>query len=162
MACLTKFKKLFFQSFLSVILAVLITACGSGTSESTFLITNNNETTPSIETIENDEITSIIETVESDEIISSSITNESNKITISWTPPTYNEDGSDLTDLGGYIIYYGPSDYQLDNVIIVNDPDTTSYIIDNLVSDIEYYFAISAYNSNGFESEKSDIQNHIL
>jgi hypothetical protein len=162
MSFLTKFNKLFFQRFLIVILAALITACGSGTSESTFLITNSNETTPSIETTESDEITSSLETDESDDTISSFVTNESNKIKLEWTPPSYNEDGSELTDLGGYIIYYGSSDNQLNNTIILNDPDITSYMIDNLDTDIEYYFAISAYNNNGYESERSDILNLIL
>jgi hypothetical protein len=74
-------------------------------------------------------------------------------LTLSWTPPSANADGSALTDLNGYIIYYGTASgnytYSIDagNVI--------SYRIDSLVPGFEYYFAVTAYDISGNESTYS-------
>jgi hypothetical protein len=52
----------------------------------------------------------------------------SNSVTLSWIAPTTNEDGTPLTDLAGYKIYY---------------PDM-------------YYFTIVAYDTSGNESNYSN------
>lgn len=79
-----------------------------------------------------------------------------NSATLSWNPPLYNTDGSELTNLAGYKIYYGQTETKLDMVILVNDPNLTSYNIDNLSSGTTYFFYITAFNSAGNESEKTD------
>jgi hypothetical protein len=71
--------------------------------------------------------------------------------TLVWSPPTSNTNGTMLTNLGGYKIYYGPDISTLTEVIDINNPGTTSYIVDQLVSGT-YYFALSAYNAAGVES----------
>lgn len=75
---------------------------------------------------------------------------------LNWTAPTENEDGSILTNLAGYKIYYGQSITNLNVSIVVNAPLETSYDINNLDSDNSYFFCISAYSAAGFESKCSD------
>ncbi|MFT6985268.1 MAG: hypothetical protein ACJAT7_001076, partial [Psychromonas sp.] len=77
-------------------------------------------------------------------------------VTLSWSSPLYNTDGSELTNLAGYRIYYGQSATQLDMLISVNDPELSAYNIDNLVSGTNYFFSITAFNSAGYESDRTD------
>jgi hypothetical protein len=76
--------------------------------------------------------------------------------TLSWTAPDQNTDGSTLTNLSGYRIYYGTSANTLDQVIQINTIGITEYVIDNLTAGT-YYFSIRAYNSAGLESALSNI-----
>ena len=75
--------------------------------------------------------------------------------TLSWTAPTERTDGSPLTHLGGYKIYYGRMsgiyDYQID----INNPGISTYVVENLVSG-DWYFALTAYDSEGLESNCSN------
>ncbi|MEN8263516.1 MAG: choice-of-anchor D domain-containing protein [Nitrospirota bacterium] len=75
-------------------------------------------------------------------------------VTVSWDPPTTNEDTTPLTDLSGYILYYGttPGDY-FDNIDVGN---VTTYQVNNLTDGLTYYFAVTAYNTSRTESEYSD------
>lgn len=75
---------------------------------------------------------------------------------LSWTPPTQNTDDSALTNLAGYIVYYGLSPTTLNNSVQVGS-GLTAVVIDNLQAGVTYYFAISAVNSLGIESDKSNI-----
>lgn len=76
--------------------------------------------------------------------------------TLSWTPPTQNEDGSTLTNLAGYRILYGTSSGALDRTIQVSNPGVTNYVIENLAQGT-WYFAMKAYTSGGTESAQSSI-----
>ena len=76
--------------------------------------------------------------------------------TISWTAPLENHDGSAISDLSGYLIYHGASANALNEVILVSNPGISVYVIANLPVGT-HYFAISAYNSVGAESERSEI-----
>lgn len=76
--------------------------------------------------------------------------------TLSWTPPDQNTDGSALTNLSGYRIYYGTSVNALDQVIDIPTVGITAYVVDNLTNGT-YYFSIRAYNSAGAESALSNI-----
>jgi hypothetical protein len=75
-------------------------------------------------------------------------------VTLSWQPPTQNTNGSPITDLAGYMIHYGtaPADYK--QVARIQNAGLTRFVLDNLAKGT-YYFAISAYNTNGLESELS-------
>lgn len=73
-------------------------------------------------------------------------------ITLSWTAPTENEDGTSLTDLAGYRIYYGKSPGQYSHEIRIKNAGTTIYTVDNL-SKGTYFFVATAVNSAGVESE---------
>jgi hypothetical protein len=76
--------------------------------------------------------------------------------TLSWTPPDQNTDGSALTNLAGYRIYYGTSANVLDQIIDIPGVGMTAYVVDNL-SVGTYYFSIRSYNSAGVESALSNI-----
>lgn len=75
-------------------------------------------------------------------------------VTLSWDPPSFNEDGSTIINLSGYNLYYGTTsrDYT-HNVHIGN---VTTYQIANLTDGATYYMAITAYDSSGSESNYSD------
>ena len=74
--------------------------------------------------------------------------------TLSWLPPTENADGTVLTDLAGYRIYYGRRADMLDQVVTVSNPGLTRYVIENL-SPATWYFSMSSVNSGGVESARS-------
>ncbi len=80
--------------------------------------------------------------------------------TLSWVAPTSNTDGSALTDLAGYKIYYGTSTSNLSSSISVSIGLST-YVINNLSSGT-WYFAISAVNSSGVESALSSIASKTI
>ena len=75
-------------------------------------------------------------------------------VTLSWTAPTQNTDGSTLTDLAAYRIYYGTSQGSYPNQIRIDNSGTTSFVVDNLVPDT-YFFVATAINSQGIESDFS-------
>lgn len=74
--------------------------------------------------------------------------------TLTWTRPTLNTDGSALTDLYSYRIYYGASSSALNNSVVVNG-DLTSHTISNLATGT-WYFAISSINASGVEGSRSN------
>lgn len=79
----------------------------------------------------------------------------SGSVTLSWTPPTQNEDGSALTDLAAYKIYYGTASGSYSNSIRVDNPGIVSFVIDNL-SPNTYFFVATAINGSGIESRFSN------
>jgi len=81
--------------------------------------------------------------------------------TLDWSPPTENADGSPLTNLAGYYVHYGTSDTSLTQTIDVADASATTYVVSGLTSGT-YYFAVSAYNSLGFEGAWSNIAGKTL
>ena len=76
-------------------------------------------------------------------------------ITLNWTPPTQNEDGSALSDLAGYRIYYGKSSGNYTNQIVIDTPGISTYVIDNLVP-ATYFVVATSVNSAGVESRYSN------
>jgi hypothetical protein len=77
-------------------------------------------------------------------------------VALSWAAPTINSDGSTLTNLAGYRIYYGTSKTDLSHAITLSYVGITTYVISNLGSGT-YYFAILAYNASGVQSNLSNI-----
>ncbi len=75
---------------------------------------------------------------------------------LSWTKPTQNTDGSTLTDLTGYVIYYGTSTSTLTSSMTVSGGDTLTATIDGLPTGITYYFAIASVSASGGEGNKSN------
>jgi hypothetical protein len=75
---------------------------------------------------------------------------------VSWTPPVQRTDGSALTDLAGYRIYYGKGLNSLTQIIDITNAGQTSQFIDNLDTGT-WYFAVTAYTNDGLESEMSNL-----
>jgi hypothetical protein len=81
--------------------------------------------------------------------------------TLSWTPPTENEDGSPLMDLAGYKIYWGttPGDYT--HSATIDNPGVSTYVVDNL-NPGTYEFVATSFNSAGIESVFSNPATKVL
>jgi hypothetical protein len=79
----------------------------------------------------------------------------SGSATLSWQPPTTNTDGSSLTNLAGYKVYWGTTAGNYPNSVAVNNPGITTYVVENLTPNT-YYFAVKAFNSVGVESTWSN------
>ena len=75
--------------------------------------------------------------------------------TLSWTPPTQNVDGTSLTNLAGYRVYYGTSAAALTTSVQVSS-GVTSYMVENLAP-ATYYFSVRSYSSTGVESTNSNV-----
>ena len=71
--------------------------------------------------------------------------------TLSWTAPTQNTDGTPLSNLAGFKIYWGTSAGNYPNSVTLNNPGLSTYVVENLSSGT-YFFAASALNSSGVES----------
>jgi hypothetical protein len=80
---------------------------------------------------------------------------------LSWAAPTENVDGSPVTDLAGYRIYYGTSPTELTKSVDVAGARSTSYVLRGLDSG-PYYFAVVAYNSMGLDSRYSSLASTSL
>jgi hypothetical protein len=70
---------------------------------------------------------------------------------LTWTAPTQNEDGSALTNLAGYKVFYGNSPGALTKVLDVVGAGVTSAVIEGLAAGT-WYFSISSYTNTGVES----------
>lgn len=77
------------------------------------------------------------------------------RVTLSWYPPTTNIDGSALTNLNKYKIYYGTSAAALTNSVTV-PAGVSSYVVTGLTGG-NWYFAMASINSVGTESALSSI-----
>ena len=76
------------------------------------------------------------------------------QLALSWTAPTENVDGTPLTDLAGYRIYYGDSSRDYSDMADVADPVATTHSI-TLISG-SYYVAMTALDADGNESAYSN------
>jgi hypothetical protein len=71
-------------------------------------------------------------------------------VTVAWDAPSENSDGTPLTDLAGYSIYYGASPDSCTNVQDAGLSTTTS--VSNLPEGATHYFTVTARNTAGRES----------
>lgn len=82
-------------------------------------------------------------------------------ITLTWEAPTTNADGSALTNLAGYRIYYGTSSTNLDRKVAISGTGLTRYVIDNLPVGT-YYVSMTSVNFSGVESALSPVVKKII
>lgn len=132
------------RSSLIVLASLSLISCGGGSSstgfsssEDTSSSTNNNSSSSSSN--------------------SETVPTGNSSLQFSWTAPTENTDNSSLSDLSGFKIYYGISADSLTASVAVNSPSATSYTVENLASNVTYYFSITAVNSLGGESVFSSV-----
>jgi hypothetical protein len=76
--------------------------------------------------------------------------------TVSWEAPTTNTNGTALTDLAGYRIYYGSSPEHLGHSLKISTIGLQTYVIENLEPGT-WYFAVMAVAANGAESKLSNV-----
>lgn len=72
---------------------------------------------------------------------------------LTWDAPATNVDGTLLTDLAGYKIYYGNSSGAYTAAVAVGA--ATNYILSDLAPGT-YYMVVTAYNADGNESDFSN------
>jgi hypothetical protein len=77
-------------------------------------------------------------------------------VTLSWTPPTQNVDGTPLTDLAGYRVYWGTTSGNYPQSVTVLNPGISSYMVEQLTP-ATYYFVTTALDTSGNESEYSNV-----
>jgi hypothetical protein len=82
-------------------------------------------------------------------------------VTVSWTPPTTNTDGSPLQDLRGFRIYYGTISSSLTSTMDVADPGLTSAVVEDLPPGT-WYFGVRAYNASNAESDLSNVASKTI
>lgn len=115
-----------------IIISFLLSACGGGGSGSASSNTNTVETT-----------------VETN-------TPSTKNINLSWTAPTSYEDDTflPLSEISGYRIYTGVSIDSMSFTADVSNPGSITYRLSNISADMKF-IAISTYDINGIESQKS-------
>jgi hypothetical protein len=76
-------------------------------------------------------------------------------VDLNWDPPTTNMNGTSLTNLAGYKVYMGTT---TGNLTLLSDVgNTTTYTVTNLPAGSTVYFAVTAYDSTGNESDLSNL-----
>jgi hypothetical protein len=75
--------------------------------------------------------------------------------TLSWTPPTMNEDGTPL-NLTGYRIYWGQQKGYYTSSVTLDNPGLTRYVVEQL-QPATWYFVATALSPRG----ESDFSNEI-
>jgi hypothetical protein len=73
--------------------------------------------------------------------------------TVSWVAPTINENGTPLTDLAGFKIYYGTATGKYTEVLNIDNKNTTSATF--VLPNGNWFFAATAYNAAKAESKLS-------
>ena len=81
-------------------------------------------------------------------------TAEDADVTLSWTPPARNTDGTTLTSLSGYRVYYGQTSGQYSHTLSLPSPSLNTVGIEGLATGT-WYFAVKALAADGKESALS-------
>jgi hypothetical protein len=82
-------------------------------------------------------------------------------VTLSWSAPTKNTDGSPIGHLAGYRIYVGRDSKNLSLRGGITGAASTVYVVSGLDSGT-YFFAVSAYTDSGAESAHSSVASKTL
>lgn len=81
--------------------------------------------------------------------------------TLEWVAPTENTNGTPLTNLAGYRIYYGTSATALTQTVQIANPNTVSYEVTNL-SPGTWYFSVRSYTTANVESNASAVASKTI
>jgi len=82
--------------------------------------------------------------------------------TLSWTPPTTRTDGTPLTNLAGYNIYFGTSSGSYTTTIPVTNPGLTTYVVTDLPGGATYYFVMTAVDATGVQSAYTNVASKAI
>ena len=82
-------------------------------------------------------------------------------VTLSWTAPTQNEDGTVLEDLAGYKLYWGTEPGNYTQSATIDNATVTTYLVENLAPGT-YEFVATAYNTSGVESRYSGAATKVV
>jgi hypothetical protein len=76
-------------------------------------------------------------------------------VLLSWLPPTERVDGSPIGELSAYRILYGQVSGNYDQIIAIDNPGITSYLVEDLGPGT-WYFALISVTSDGLSSVPSN------
>ncbi|HNP35088.1 MAG TPA: putative Ig domain-containing protein [Woeseiaceae bacterium] len=82
------------------------------------------------------------------------------RVTVSWTPPTRNEDGTVLKNLAGYRIYWRKEAATFNDSMMIGNANVTHVQIDDLVPG-KYEIVVTAFNDLGTESRFSNMVSKV-
>jgi hypothetical protein len=77
-------------------------------------------------------------------------------ITVSWVPPTQNTDGTPVTGLSGFRVFYGTASRQYGQSVLVSSPSLRSVVVEGLSPGTTWYFGVKSVSSTGVESDYSN------
>jgi hypothetical protein len=72
-------------------------------------------------------------------------------VSLAWTPPTQNDDGSTLTDLSGYKIHYGTESGNYSQTVDVENPGLSRFDLSSLPQG-QIFIAMTSVNASGAQS----------
>ena len=78
---------------------------------------------------------------------------------LAWSAPTTNVDGTPLTDLAGFKVYYGTTPGVYTSIVV---GAVTSYNVVGLTKGQIYYFTVTAYDSSGYESDYAAMVSKLI
>jgi hypothetical protein len=84
------------------------------------------------------------------------------RATLTWVAPTQNVDGTPLTNLAGFKIYWGLVSRNYSDELIISNPGATTVQITGLTPGVRYYFAAKAFNTLGVDSDYSGEVNKLM
>lgn len=79
--------------------------------------------------------------------------------TLAWSAPTTNADGTPLTGLAGYKVYYGTTPGVYTSIVV---GDVSSYQVVGLSNGQTYYFTVTAYDTYGIESDFAPVVSKLV
>jgi hypothetical protein len=82
-------------------------------------------------------------------------------ITLNWSPPLTNTDGSPVTNLVGYRVYYGSEAGAYVQSVDVLNPQATTYRFDDMPSGT-YYLVVRALSASAVSDVSSEVSKTIL
>jgi hypothetical protein len=81
--------------------------------------------------------------------------------TLEWVAPTENTNGTPLTNLAGYRVYYGTSATAMTQTVQIANPDIVTHEVSNL-SPGTWYFSVRSYTSANVESNASAVASKTI
>ena len=75
---------------------------------------------------------------------------------LTWAAPTLNSDGSPLTDLAAFKVYWGPTQGTYSQSAKIASAAARTFTVNGLTSG-KWYFVVTALNSQGYESPYSNV-----
>ncbi len=89
-------------------------------------------------------------------VLAQTVTIGTNQAYLMWTIPTTNTDGTPVTNLAGFDIYYGANPSSMTNIINVPNPSQAGYMVSNLANGT-WYFVVTAYTTTGTQNVPSNV-----
>jgi hypothetical protein len=77
-------------------------------------------------------------------------------VSLTWNPPTHNMDGTPLSNLGGFRVYWGTKHGEYPHSVTIDNPGLASYVVEQLAP-ANWHFVVTAITTNGMESPHSNV-----